>query len=292
MKITLSRREKGVGILALALAAALAVPAPVYAVFGVEDTVEPGPLWNVWLTNQQTAFNGIWAQNISTFAKTVESVVQLEKIYAQGLQAYNLATALSHSFSGPNKAQWITVAQMAVQDVTRDQYGENTAWSSTLNGNPNQAAMAWKMSTVALNQGINLAQETPGQSAALARLASIEAMDGASTGCLQTLGAYHGNALANALGPVLKLAIARMDGSAETNSEIEQLNLVNAHQGQLVNEMMAQGQINSCMAQQMMLANKIQRDNQVEALNTYTQMQSNVAANPMQLSTVSSLFDQ
>ena len=266
--------------LALLSAGALCA-APLLAVFGVEDTVEPGPFWTAQLTSQYTMFGHIWAQDISTYTKVVETVLQLEKIYSQGIQMYNLANAMSHSFSGPNKSEWVTVAQMAVADASRDQYGENRMWSSTLNGNPSQSAAAWQMSTLALNSGTYLAGETVGQSSGLARLASIEAVDGTSTACLATLGQYHGNSLANALGPVMRWAIAKADGTADTNSQIQQLNLLLGGQGQANTEMYAQGQISACMLQQQILANKMQRDNQVEALNEAARVQQLYTSNPV-----------
>lgn len=280
MKINLTQRKKGFAILAAVLVLTLAVPRPAQAIFGFGDVVfDP---------TSYATLGHIWSQDITNYAKFVQTVTQLEKIYGQGLEMYQLGQAAAQFIDGPKKAELQSIAQMAVQDFTEDQQGENALWSSTLNGNPKQAPSAWKMATVALNQGINLAQETPGHSAALARLATLEAMDGTSTGCLQTLAQYHSNTIANTIGPILKLAIARADGTAKTNSEVEQLNLLNAHQGQANNEMMAQGQINSCLAQQMMLANKIQRDNQAEAFNTFAQMQSNVAGNPMRLAIMSS----
>lgn len=289
MKIQLTRRGKGVAILASMLVVALAIPTPVYALFGVEDTVEPGPLWTTQLMAQYTVFGNIWSQDVSNYLKIVETVSQLEKIYSQGMQMYNLATALSQSFSGANKSEWVTVAQMAVQDVSRDQYGENRMWSSTLNGNPNSAAAAWQMSTLALNNGTYLATQQLGSSPGLARLASIEAVDGSSSACLATLAQYHGNALANALGPVMKWAIAKADGTASTNSEIQQLNLILGGQGQANTELFAQGQMNACMLQQMILANKMQRDSQVEAMNDYAAVQQKYASNPAMPSGFSSL---
>lgn len=292
MKITLTRRGKGFAIMAVVLSALVAVPVPMYAVLGVEDTVEPGPGFISALGAQYATLGHIWEQDASTYTKVVEEVLQLEKIYANGIQMYNLGMAMSQAFSSNRKATFETLAQTAVTDYTQDKYGENGAWSSTLNGNPNQAAAAWKMATVALNQGVDLANETPGRSGSLARMASIEAMDGASTGCLQTLGQYHANTVQNALGPLVKLAVARLDGTSSTNSQIEQLNLVNAHQAQANNELMAQGQINACIAQQLVLQNKLQRDTQAEAFNTYAQMQQSLSSNPMQISTVGSLLDQ
>ena len=199
-------------------------PQHAHALFGFGDIVfDP---------TSYATLGHIWTQDISNYAKLIETVTQLEKIYANGMQVYNLSLAMSKSFNGANKAQWAALAQMAVTDYTQDKYGENRTWSSAVSGNPSQVPSAWQQSTIALNNGINLTGETIGQSPALARLASIEAMDGSSTKCLSTISQYRGNSLVNQLGPILKLAIARADGSAATNSEVQQLNILAAEHEQ------------------------------------------------------------
>ena len=266
MKIQFHRQSKGLVLLAGVLPVLFAFPRPASALFGFGDIVfDP---------SSYATLGHIWEQDVSNYAKIVETVTQLERIYANGIQMYNLANAMSRSFSGPNKTEWATIAQMAVADYTRDQYGENSMWSGAVSGNPNQVRAAWQLATVALNNGIYLATQTPGASPGLARLASIEAIDGSSQKCLATISQYRGNSLANQLGPILKLAIARADGTATTNSEIQQLNLLAAQHEQGNNELYAQGQVNACLVEQQILANKIQRDNQVEALNTYAKVTS------------------
>lgn len=250
----------------------LALAQPAFALFGFGDIVfDP---------SSYATLGHIWEQDISNYAKMAETVTQLESIYANGLQVYNLANAMSHGFSGANKAEWATIAQMAVADYTQDQYGENRVWSSAVSGNPNQVGAAWKMATLALNNGTYLATQTPGASPGLARLASVEAIDGSSAKCLATISQYRGNSLANQLGPILKLAISRADGTAATNSEIEQLNILAAQHEQSNNELYAQGQINACLVEQQILANKIQRDNQVQTLNNYAKVSSLYSSNP------------
>ena len=272
MKLQLNRRGKGLLLLGIIFGGVLIFPRPATALFGFGDIVfDP---------SSYATLGHIWEQDISNYSKLVETVTQLERIYANGLQTYNLAHAMSQSFGGANKAQWSTIAQMAVADYTRDQYGESRMWSSAVSGNPNQVGAAWQMATLALDNGTYLASQTPGASSGLARLASIEAIDGSATKCLATISQYRGNTLANQLGPILKLAIARADGTAATNSEIQQLNILAAQHEQGNNELYAQGQINACLVEQQILANKMARDNQVDALNTYAKVTSLYASNP------------
>lgn len=272
MRTRFHRKSKGMVLLGTMFGAVLVFPRPAAALFGFGDIVfDP---------SSYATLGHIWEQDISNYAKIVETVTQLERIYTNGLQTYNLAHAMSQSFSGANKAEWATIAQMAVADYTRDQYGESRMWSSAVNGNPNQVGAAWQMATLALDNGTYLASQTPGASPGLARLASIEAIDGSSTKCLATISQYRGNLLTNQLGPILKLAIARADGTAATNSEIQQLNIVAAQHEQSNNELYAQGQINACLVEQQILSNKMVRDNQVEALNTYAKVTSLYASKP------------
>ena len=248
----------------------LLLPQHAHALFGFGDIVfDP---------TSYAALGHIWTQDISNYAKLIETVTQLEKIYANGMQMYNISLAMSKSFDGANKAQWAALAQTAVADYTQDKYGENLAWSSAVSGNPSQVPSAWQKSTIALNNGLNLTGETIGQSPALARLASIEAVDGSSTKCLSTISQYRGNSLANQLGPILKLAIARADGSAATNSQIQQLNVLAAEHEQGNTEARAQGQINACLVEQQVLANKIQRDSIAENVNFEAEHQQYVAS--------------
>ena len=112
-----------------------------------------------------------------------------------------------------------------------------------------------------------MATQTPGSSTLLAKLAtSVNAIDGASVSCLQNIANYSGNASAN-LAPILALALKHIDGSAATNSNIEQLNMINGHQEQANNELRAQGALASCLAQQATLQNKLQRDDIAESLD-------------------------
>ena len=241
------------------LALNLLFPSQAAALFGFGDIVfDP---------TSYATLGHIWTQDISNYAKLIETVTQLEKVYANGLQMYNLGVAMSKSFNGANKAQWAAVAQLAVNDYTQDKYGENRAWSQAVSGSPSQVPSAWQQSTIALSNGINLTGQTVGQSPALARLASIEALDGSSTKCLSTISQYRGNSLVNQLGPILKLAIARADGTADTNSQIQQLNILAAEHEQGNTESRAQGQINACLVEQQVLANKIQRDAMTEDMN-------------------------
>ena len=100
----------------------------------------------------------------------------------------------------------------------------------------------------------------------LAQLATLNAMDGTSVSCLQNVANYHANVALN-LPSIMKLAVSHLDGTAGTNSNIEQLNMINGHQEQSNTEQRAQGAIQTCLAQQQTLAIKLQRDQLADSLD-------------------------
>ena len=241
-------------LMVLLVAGLLFVPQPALGIFGFGDIVfDP---------TSYATLGHIWEQDISTTAKIVQEIEQMEKIYANGVQVYTLASAMSHSFDGSHKAEWLTVAQMAAADYTQDKYGENSNWAKTLNGNPALAQSAWSSATVPFSHGSFLDADTRMRPL----LATMEALDGSSTKCLATISTYRANSVLN-LAPILKLAIARADGTADTNSHIQQLNLLNAGNEQANNEQRAQGTVNSCIVEQQILASKMQRDQIADHLN-------------------------
>ena len=208
----------------------------------------------------------IWNEDIATGAKLVQEYNELVKIYTSGMQIYNLGASMAQSFSSGDKSAMMAVAQMATNDFTLDKYGETATWPAMVNGHPSLAPQAWATATYPITHDSFMLGEIPGASRLLAKLASLHAIDGASVNCLQTVGIYQATSVAN-LAPILALAIKHLDGTSATNSNIEQLNLLNAHQQQGNTELRAQGKINSCLAQQETLANKINRDQIADELD-------------------------
>ncbi len=167
---------------------------------------------------------------------------------------------------------WMTYTHPSLQDVTRNTYGETSRWGSMLNGSPNLAASSWAAATVGVQPNVALQNEQLGNSAALARLASVEAVDGSATKCLATIAQYRADAAAN-LRAQTSLQSAQLDSSDATNSEIEQLNLLNAAQAQAANEQRSQNMMQTCLIEQQVLANKMERDSLAGHMNFFTEVQ-------------------
>ncbi len=259
MKKRLFPFAKGALVSTLALASLLTTyPQPAHALFGLGDIVFDPSTWAETVS--------IWSQDVSTFQKVVEEVQWATKAYNQAVTQYNLLMAQAKNFDAMAKSGWQTAIPRLVNNVTPNRFGETALWPAALNGQPALASGAWNNATFAVAHPNFMQNQQPGSSSALASLASVNAVDGASVQCMQTLGQYWQNTNANQAS-ITGLQTAGADDTVATNSQIEQLNLLNAASGQTNNELRSQSGIAACLAQQQMLANKIQRDQIASALD-------------------------
>jgi hypothetical protein len=206
----------------------------------------------------------------------LEQLAMMTNIYRNSVQAYqnsqnlyNNAKMMAQRFTQKNT--WLTIGQRNVDDYTRNKYGETVNWSAMMNGRPNLASSAWTSATLPIQADPYLAQQTLGSSAALASLASAEAVDGSATRCLETITQYRANLQSNQQ-RINALRAAQLDGTDATNSEVQQLNLINAANAQSANEQQAQGAIHACEVEQSVLDNKIKRDEIAAHLNAQAQL--------------------
>jgi hypothetical protein len=178
--------------------------------------------------------------------------------------------AMARNVNRFTRLNWLTVGITAVNDATANRFGEAANWAAVLNGNPALASSAWTTATLPMsaNSSSFLSGETLGSSANLANLASVEATDGSSTTCLSEIAAYRSAAQANAVA-IAQLQSADNDDGDTTNSEIEQLNLVNAAQAAGLHEQQNQGALHACLVEQQVLANTWQRNAAAELMNSY-----------------------
>ncbi|HJT69787.1 MAG TPA: hypothetical protein VJ731_06280 [Terriglobales bacterium] len=256
----ISKKLLGVGV--VAMAALLFMPTPAAALFGLGDIVfDP--------TSYATLAK-IWSSDASTLTKVTEELGQLQQIYANGVQTYREAMAMAQSVNRLTRLNWLTVGITAVNDATANRFGEAANWAAAVNGNAALASSAWTSATLPMNTNSSsfLAKEALGSSANLANLASVEATDGSSTKCLAEIAEYRSAAQVNAVA-VAQLQTADNDDSDATNSEIEQLNLVNAAQAAGLHEQQSQGALHACLVEQQVLANTWQRNAAAELMNSY-----------------------
>jgi hypothetical protein len=237
-----------------------------------------------------------WSQLVNSDLTLGQQLTQAVKIATNAEQTYqfamNMAVALSHA----TKSDFITLAQLAVADHVSDlnMKGESAGWSTSVNGsNPSGAPAAWTAASLGLkDMSVFMQPETVGMSTRLAQLASVNALTGSSVKCMETISTYRGNSLANAAGPLLKTAMAHLDGTQPNNTSVAQSNLQNAQLNQLMTETRAQGDLHSCMVEQMLVASKTQSDQITHQLNLERDAQADAAANPVTPSNTSASFSR
>ena len=134
-----------------------------------------------------------------------------------------------------------------------------------------------------------LAGQTLG-SAQLSQLAMIETSDSVSPDCLTAVGQYRAartqNATANST-----LPRSSSTAATATNSEVQQLNLLNAAEAQKMAEMQSQGALQACLASQMAVANMQRRNAAAIDLNTAAFVQQQRAANDTSAANESNTWD-
>jgi hypothetical protein len=246
MKFNPKNRKKYLAIGGLLLATAT----PSFALFGLGDIVFDPTSYASLISQATTALNQF---------KTIENNV-------------------TH-FSLKN--QWQTTLNTLKNANVANMFGETAGFNVALNSNsPSTSTMAWKTASVPVNSTTSsyLQGQAAGNSAQLSQLAMVEMSDSVSPDCLTAVGQYRAargqNATANSM-----LAQQQLDTSSATNSEVEQLNLLNAAQAQQLSEMQSQAAMQVCLASQMTVANMQQRNAAAQDLNTAAAVQAQRATN-------------
>ncbi len=246
MKFNLTKRRKYL----LAGGLLLATATPSFALFGIGDIVfDP-----------------------TSYASLISQLTTLESQYNM------LKNNITH-FSV--KQQWQTTLNALKNANVANLFGETAGINVALNSNsPSGSVTAWKTATVPVSTGTAtyLKGETVGNSAQLSQLAMIEMSDSVSPDCLTAVGQYRAgrsqNGNANS-----SLSIQQLDTTSATNSEVQQLNLLNAAQAQQLTEMQSQAAMHVCLASQMTVANMQQRNAAAADLNTAAAVQQQRTTN-------------
>jgi type IV secretion system protein TrbJ len=254
MKFNLTKRRKYI----LTGAIVLATATPSFALLGFGDIVfDP-----------------------SNYAQAISQVRALTSMLSTATNQYNTIKSNVQNFSFKNL--WKTQVNSVKTAFVPNTFGETNGMSSALNLNSvTAAATAWTSSNVALNSSTHtmLSTQAVGNSVQLSQLAMIESSDSVSPDCLNAVGAYRA-ARAASLAAEANLQNQQLDGTSATNSEVEQLNLLNVAQAQAMNEQQTQGVLHACIASQMTVANMQQRNAAAQDLNTWAFVKQQAAANP------------
>jgi hypothetical protein len=178
------------------------------------------------------------------------------------------------------KQQWqVTLNQLKNANVA-NMFGETAGMSVALNTNsPSTSTTAWNASAVSMNGNATsyLQSQTLG-GARMSQLAMVETSDSVSPDCLTAVGQYRSTRTQNATANS-SLTSLQFDDTDSSNSEVQQLNLLNAAEAQKMAEMQSQGALQACLASQMTVANMERRNAAAQDLNTAAFVQEQRSTN-------------
>jgi hypothetical protein len=244
MKLSPRNRKWVIGGAALLLAAT-----PSFALFGVGDIVfDP-----------------------TSYASLVSQLTTIES-------QYNMLKNNIEHFSA--KQQWQTALHTLENLNVANMFGESAGLEVSLNSNsPSASITAWKTATTPVST--NVSTYLQGQSLGspqMSQLAMVEMSDAISPDCITAVGAYR-TARTQSSTANTSLTTFQLDGTSTTNSEVQQLNLLNAAEAQKMSEMQNQGTLQACLASQMAISNMERRNAAATDLNTAAFVQQQHATN-------------
>jgi hypothetical protein len=260
MKLSLNRFRTGAFISALLVLGALPSQAQFGGVF--TDPVQSGHA--LQQIAQQVKDSATWQQQL---ANTIKLLATADKDYQQAITTYNVINGNLKNFS--SKSIWRTIQSQLTMASFANQYGETTGLQAAMNGQaPGTSSMVWKLMNLALTSTSSsfLSGQVLGSSHALATLTRMEAMDGVSSQCLNSVGDYNWQRNNN-LQPQGSLTQSQFDTTSFTTTELEQLNLVNMGNAHHLNETQAQGALHACQAAQAAVQNMAQRTAAADEIN-------------------------
>jgi hypothetical protein len=201
-------------------------------------------------------------------------VSQLTTIESQ----YNMLKNNIEHFS--LKQQWQTTLTALKNVNVANMFGETNGMTIAFNTNSASASnTAWRTATTPISsyattyfQGQSLG------SPQMSQLAMIEMSDSISPDCITAVGAYRSARSQNSTANT-NLTANQLDGTSATNSEVQQLNLLNAAEAQKMTEMQNQGTLQACLASQMAVSNMERRNAAATDLNTAAFVQQQHATN-------------
>jgi hypothetical protein len=245
MKMNITQRRKwliGGGLLLL-------TATPSFALFGIGDIVfDP-----------------------TSYASLVSQLTTLES-------QYNMLKNNIEHFSV--KQQWQTTLTALKNVNVGNMFGETGGMTIAFNTNSSSASStAWKTATTPMS--LNVTSYLQGQqlgSAHMSQLAMVEMSDSISPDCITAVGAYRAARTQNSAANTT-LSANQLDGSSTTNSEVQQLNLLNAAEAQKMSEMQNQGAMQACLASQMAVTNMERRNAAATDLNTAAFVQQQRSTN-------------
>jgi hypothetical protein len=230
---------------------------------------------------------GLYAQFLSVVSDPLQEahswqqlLNDIQKIQKLDQQVQTLGTELNQIQMNARyfsvKNAWAGFGNQIVRNWAPNTYGATTLWNPAVLFGP-QALQAWQ--GVILSMQRNQYLVGPGREYSYA--ATVDTFDGAGPTAVQTLGNARTQQTRMATA-IANLQSSTADGSAGTNSEVEQLNLLANGTVQGLEMQQTGNNVMASLLEQQTIANKIQRDALADHLNFLNQVdQYTVAEGPM-----------
>lgn len=206
------------------------------------------------------------AHSLSQLMNDVQKLQRLDAQIQQLTAQYNQLVASAKYFS--LKQQWAGFGNQIVRNWAPNSYGATPMWNTAVLFGPN-SAQAWQNVTVAMQHNQYMNGMLPGNNRQFAYAATVDTFDGAGPAALATLGNARSQQTRMAQA-IANLQASASDGSAGTNSEVEQLNLLTSGTVQSLQMQQTSNNVLTSLLEQQTIANKIQRDALADHLNHET----------------------
>jgi len=213
------------------------------------------------------------SHSLQQLVNDIQKLQKLDREIQTATAEYNQIMMSAKYFS--LKSQWAGFGNQIVRNWAPNSYGATPLWNTAVLFGPN-APQAWANVIVSMQHNPYMLL-VPGTNRQYAYAATVDTFDGAGPAALQTLGNARSQQTQMAQS-IANLQAAVLDGTAGTNSEVEQLNLLTSGTVQALEMQQTANNVMTSLLEQQTIANKIQRDALADHLNYETQRDQYIVA--------------
>ena len=196
-------------------------------------------------------------------AHVITEIARIIQIYDMVTQTYNQIVFNAIWFT--NKGAWLGIATRVVDSSTPTIFGETVGWNPAVDAGVNIPGV-WNTATYGIHPPPFYAGFPLGASSTSANIASVNVADGMSEAAMLTIANSRINQPLNDRA-VTNLETTSQDASRDTNSEVEQLNLISSGTVLANRQQEDANALLTTIAEQQILTNKVQRDVLADNLN-------------------------
>ena len=196
-------------------------------------------------------------------AHVITEIARIVQIYQTVTQTYNQIVFNAIWFT--SKGAWLGIATRVVDSSTPTIFGETADWSSAVDAGVNIPGV-WNTATYGIHPPPFYASFPLGASSTSANIASVNVADGMSEAAMLTIANSRMNQPLNDRA-LMNLESTSQDTSRDTNSEVEQLNLISNGTVLANRQQEDANALLTTIAEQQILTNKVHRDVLADNLN-------------------------